>query len=195
MVKDRCRREMNRLETEVQRAKALSADYKKIVSDHSKRIDEFQKKYDDEKKLVTSRVSGCDKCSTALSDWLVESPRKRNSNGILSASSSSPDSPDGGGPTLTIVDLMSRLEEKQQEVHEIEMELAETKLALVQALCHNQELVGHQMSASMSSESGTKPAWFKKTISSIREVSTSFKSAQNHNNINGHTTPVTTIDH
>uniref|UniRef100_A0A914YJB1 Uncharacterized protein n=1 Tax=Panagrolaimus superbus TaxID=310955 RepID=A0A914YJB1_9BILA len=133
-----------------------------------------------------TRINNCDQCSTALSDWLVESPRRRN--GAVPTL----DSPDGG-PVLTLVDLMGRLEEKQQEIHEIEMELAETKLALVQALCHNQELVGHQMTTSMSSEAGHKPAWFKKTISSIREVGTSFKSAQNHNT-NGHT-PVTTLDH
>uniref|UniRef100_A0A914QY89 Rab-GAP TBC domain-containing protein n=1 Tax=Panagrolaimus davidi TaxID=227884 RepID=A0A914QY89_9BILA len=187
MVKDRCRREMTRLESELNRSKALSADYKKIVSDHSKRIDELQKKYDEEKKLVTNRVSDCDQCSTALSDWLVESPRKRNGVATL-------DSPDGG-PTLTIVDIMGQLEEKTREIHVIEMELAETKLALVQALCHNQELVGHQMSASVSSETANKPAWFKKTMNHLSEkVGTPFKNSQNHNTTNGHT-PVPMTDH
>ena len=117
----------------------------------------------------------------------MESPRRRN------GTVTTPDSPEGR-PILTIVDVMNRLEEKQQEIHEIEMELAETKLALVQALCHNQELVGHQMTTSMSNESANKPAWFKKTISSIREVGTSFKNNQTHNTTNGHT-PVTIVDH
>lgn len=101
-----------------------------------------------------------------------------------------PDSPEGG-PALSIVDLMGRLEDKETEIHQVEMELAETKLALVQALCHNQELLGqHQMTTSMTTEAGNKPAWFKKTISSIREVGTSFKV----HNTNGHT-PVPTVDH
>ena len=180
-VKDRCRREMTRLESEVSRANSLSTDYKKIVGDHSRRIDELQKKYNDEKKMVSLRISSCDSCSQALADWLVESPRKRNSNGSTASS------PDEGPGSLTVMDLMEKLEEKQQEIHQIEMELAETKLALVQALCHNQE-ISHQMSTSVTSEPGGK-AWFKKTISSIREVGTSLKSHQNNGTSNGHSIP------
>jgi len=181
MVKDRCRREMTRLESEVSRANSLSTDYKKIVGDHSRRIDELQKKYNDEKKMVSLRISSCNSCSQALADWLVESPRKRNSNGSTASS------PDDGPGSLTVMDLMEKLEEKQQEIHQIEMELAETKLALVQALCHNQE-ISHQMSTSVTSEPGGK-AWFKKTISSIREVGTSLKSHQNNGTSNGHSIP------
>uniref|UniRef100_A0A7E4ZY60 PID domain-containing protein n=1 Tax=Panagrellus redivivus TaxID=6233 RepID=A0A7E4ZY60_PANRE len=185
MVKDRCRREMTRLEAEVSRSKTLSNDYKKIVSDHSKRIDELQRRYVEEKKMVSARINNCETCTASLSDWLVESPRK-SPNGL-----DSPDSngSNGAGP-LTVMDMMCKLEEKQQEIHQIEMELAETKLALVQALCHNQE-ISHQMTASTSSESGGKPAWFKKTISSIREVGTSLKGSQAV--INGHS-PITTGD-
>ncbi|EYB96314.1 hypothetical protein Y032_0151g2805 [Ancylostoma ceylanicum] len=53
----------------------------------------------------------------------------------------------------------------------LEIDLAQTKLALVEAECKNQDLT-HQMMT--QSESDGK-RWFKKTISSLREVGSSLK--------------------
>jgi hypothetical protein len=50
------------------------------------------------------------------------------------------------------------------------LELAQTKLALVEAECRNQDLTHQLTTISMEMQSQSRNSWLQKTLSSIKEV-------------------------
>jgi len=68
----------------------------------------------------------------------------------------------------------SELADRDQLIRELELELAQTKLALVESECKNQDLM-HQLNASMLEAQSSKNTWFQKTLSSIKEVTNKAK--------------------
>lgn len=73
-----------------------------------------------------------------------------------------------------IVDGVDELAEKDRLVRELELELAQTKLALVESECRTQDLT-HQLNAAVTEIQASKSTWLNKTLSSIREVTTAKK--------------------
>ena len=63
---------------------------------------------------------------------------------------------------------------KEELIRELELELAQTKLALVESECKNQDLL-HQISATALEVPSSKNTWFQKTLSSIKEVTNKAK--------------------
>lgn len=72
--------------------------------------------------------------------------------------------PDPDDSTLNphIVDL-------ERHVRELELELAQTKLALVESECKTQDLT-HQLNSAISEIQASRNTWFHKTLNSIKEV-------------------------
>lgn len=64
--------------------------------------------------------------------------------------------------------------EMQRQVRELELELAQTKLALVEAECKTQDLT-HQLNSAVTEIQASKNTWFHKTLNSIKEVTTTNK--------------------
>jgi hypothetical protein len=182
ILKGKCRLEVDRLEQELTKTRDLVRQYKKIC----RRLEEQADKFEDQKQAVINRAAKCDHCADVVEKWVEESPRHRRSNGMASPRGQhSPNSPEpppslnGWSKTKSngavhMVDLMEKLEEREEHIRQVELELAQTKLALVEAQCQNQDLT-HQMSTSVNTDVDGRPAWLKKTISSIREVGTSLK--------------------
>lgn len=61
--------------------------------------------------------------------------------------------------------------EKDRIVRELELELAQTKLALVESECKTQDLT-HQLNSAITEIQASKNTWFQKTLTSIRDVTT-----------------------
>ncbi len=59
--------------------------------------------------------------------------------------------------------------ERDRQIRELELELAQTKLALVESECKTQDLT-HQLNAALGEIQTSKNTWFQKTISSIKEA-------------------------
>jgi len=184
-VKTMCRTEVSRLDEEVKRAHKIIEQYKKICSDLGNTFEADKAAFEEQKRVVVARVSDCENCSPAIAEWIAESPRGRRQllaaqNGDEHPTEEKQLNGNANAGVFQIMDLMNRLQEREEHVSQVELELAQTKLALVEAQCQNQDLA-HQMSTSMSAltDSGdNRPAWLKKTISSIREVGTSLKNSQ-----------------
>jgi hypothetical protein len=70
---------------------------------------------------------------------LADSPL--GGNGDQSTSSDQPTSPPAN---WTVVDLLGQLAERDDQIRLVELELAQTKLALVETQCQNQDLA-HQV--------------------------------------------------
>lgn len=67
---------------------------------------------------------------------------------------------------LNFVESASKLHEQDEQIRRLELELAQTKLALVESQCRNQDLT-HQLASNLQE---TKNTWFKKTITTIKEA-------------------------
>ncbi|CAJ0583037.1 unnamed protein product, partial [Mesorhabditis spiculigera] len=164
-IKEMCRREVERLEDEAGRNKKLLDEYKELYAQLNKRHDKQKQAFDEEKKAFVTRVQQCDQCWPSVEQWEKNRSPVRTPNG------------DAAGA----LELLTKLEEREAHVRAVELELAQTKLALVEAQCRNQDL-SHQMSTSVHSDSGdTGRKWFKKTITSLKEVSTQLKGHERSN--------------
>lgn len=64
--------------------------------------------------------------------------------------------------------------EKDRIIRELELELAQTKLALVESECKNQDLV-HQLNSAIVELQTSKSTWFQKTLTSIKEATAKSK--------------------
>lgn len=62
---------------------------------------------------------------------------------------------------VTTPDFDPKLEEKFTQVRELELELAQTKLALVESECKLGELT-HQLGAALAELQESKSSWFRK---------------------------------
>ncbi len=67
------------------------------------------------------------------------------------------------------VQLEPALAERDRQIRELELELAQTKLALVESECKTQDLT-HQLNTALSEINATKNTWFQKTLTSLREA-------------------------
>ena len=62
----------------------------------------------------------------------------------------------------------------QSQIRDLELELAEKKLALVQSECKTQELT-HQLNSTMIELQSSKNTWLQKTFDSLKEVTNTTK--------------------
>jgi hypothetical protein len=106
------------------------------------------------------RIQQCEQCASLLND-----------DGSIRNSDSKAQSPVGNGDSL---EMAARLEERDEHIRQIELELAQTKLALVESQCRNQDLT-HHISATNNETEAARNTWLKKTLSSIKEVSSTLK--------------------
>ncbi|PIC15135.1 hypothetical protein B9Z55_022227 [Caenorhabditis nigoni] len=163
-IKEMYRRDVLRLEENGSRAEKLLAEYKKLFSERSKRAESERENFEVQKKAIIARISECDKCWPSVCEW------EKNRSPVHTAY------------TPIGLDLLTKLEEREDHIKSLEIDLAQTKLSLVEAECRNQDLT-HQLMAQSESD-GKK--WFKKTITQLKEVGSSLK---HHERSNSSVTP------
>lgn len=170
MVKETCRREMDRLENEYRKHKKISQDYKEICSKMDKQLNKQKDEFKILKKTISNKISNCSTCSFLLEDELLDSPR--------TSKRSSPTTDENCG--VKMIEMRDKIDEQDERIKQLELELAQTKLALVEAQCQNQDLT-HQMSTNVNNtteSNSSKPAWLKKTIISFKEAKVSLNKNQ-----------------
>lgn len=152
-LKEMCRRELQRAETESVRNTAILAEYKQICRQLSEQLEREQRRA--KESLAALQASACPSCAALLERAIGEHGWPQ------------PQQPPGSD--------CSRPQESAQ-LRQLELELAQTKLALVEAQCHNQDLT-HQLSCASAELQASKSTWLHKTLSSIREVARKESSA------------------
>ncbi|MPC09838.1 Rab GTPase-activating protein 1 [Portunus trituberculatus] len=154
-VKELLKREVEKGDVETQSKSAIIADYKNICSQLSERLDKEQAANTRTINMYKAKVASCEKCSALLSPVC--------------------------GPTVEMgLEESPAVTRLQQQVRELELELAKTKLALVESECKNQDLT-HQLTTAVRELQATKNTWFQKTLTSFsslkeRSGSTSYPS-------------------
>ncbi|KAG7188171.1 hypothetical protein KM043_013388 [Ampulex compressa] len=145
-VKEMLQREVARADAESRRSNVIIAEYKQICQ----RLEDDYNAAKTTLNELRTKVSKCEKCRTCIMD----------SSNILA---------DIAHPLENRIDPM--LHRVQERVRELELELAQTKLAHVEAECRNQDLT-HQLHATASELQAARNSWpwLSKTLSSIKEA-------------------------
>uniref|UniRef100_A0A8C7Y7Z8 RAB GTPase activating protein 1 like n=1 Tax=Oryzias sinensis TaxID=183150 RepID=A0A8C7Y7Z8_9TELE len=157
-LKEVFRRELEKAEQEIKKTTAIIAEYKQICSQLSTRLEKQQATTKEELDIVRNKVMGCDHCKDLFStvgSLQVSSPgRERTSN--------EPHDEEKDG--------------LQEQLRHLELELAQTKLQLVEAKCRIQELE-HQRGVLMTEVQAAKNSWFSKTLGSLKSSTSSSSSS------------------
>ncbi|XP_041815434.1 rab GTPase-activating protein 1 isoform X2 [Chelmon rostratus] len=150
-LKEMCRRELDKSESEIKKNGSIIGEYKQICSQLSERLEKQQTANRGELEKIRSKVEGCEKCSALF-----------NKEGRVRAAVTT--APAGGTEETD--------EEKEglkNQLREMELELAQTKLQLVEAECKIQDLE-HHLGLALNEVQAAKKTWFNRTLSSIKTV-------------------------
>jgi hypothetical protein len=201
-LKEVCRRELNRAETEVQRNSKISDDYKKICSQLSRRLDYTKRCAQQFVEIIQDLLRDNESCAAKSclelfrpkADEFIE---RLNSDTVdeLESSSSNCDSPAFDRKSLiqrkvsTESDYTKRpvgayiksdtqstssevkIKQLTEHINDLEVELARTKLALVESECERQQLaheIPTQHNDKSSSSLASKFEFMRSAISSNR---------------------------
>ncbi|NXG48085.1 RBG1L protein, partial [Psilopogon haemacephalus] len=147
-LKEVFRKQLEKAESEIKKTTAIIAEYKQICSQLSTRLEKQQVASKDELEVLKGKVMACKHCSEIFSK-----------EGTLKPSAVSTENK--GLETDDEKDALKK------QLREMELELAQTKLQLVEAKCKIQELE-HQRGALMNEIQAAKNSWFSKTLNSIK---------------------------
>lgn len=167
-LKDVCRREVENCEKEITRNNSIILDYKKITSTLSERLEKSQAEYKENLHRMNEVIKPCESCNKRLH----ELTKKASSNGINGKDKEAGE--DNKNEHNNLSETVEELEEDMEtRIRELELELAQTKLALVEAECINQDLT-HSLTSSQAAlqekNNSQKNTWISKTLSTIREA-------------------------
>uniref|UniRef100_A0A8C2G5C2 Rab GTPase-activating protein 1 n=1 Tax=Cyprinus carpio TaxID=7962 RepID=A0A8C2G5C2_CYPCA len=149
-LKEMCRRELDKSESEIKKNGSIIGEYKQICSQLSERLEKQQTANRGELEKIRMKVEGCEKCSILFSKegrLKVVSARKEGSE----------------------EDTDEEKEVLKNQLREMELELAQTKLQLVEAECKIQDLE-HHLGLALNEVQAAKKTWFNRTLSSIKTV-------------------------
>uniref|UniRef100_A0A665T771 Rab GTPase-activating protein 1-like n=1 Tax=Echeneis naucrates TaxID=173247 RepID=A0A665T771_ECHNA len=155
-LKELFRRELEKAELEIKKTTAIIAEYKQICSQLSTRLEKQQTTIKEEQDI--SKVMACEHCRVLFSN---QESLQASSPGSSKASSEPLDEEKDG---------------LREQLRLMELELAQTKLQLVEAKCRIQELE-HQRGVLMNEMQAAKNSWFSKTLGSLKSASSSSSSS------------------
>ncbi|XP_004425077.1 PREDICTED: rab GTPase-activating protein 1-like isoform X5 [Ceratotherium simum simum] len=147
-LKEVFRKQLEKAEYEIKKTTAIIAEYKQICSQLSTRLEKQQAASKEELEVVKGKMMACKHCSDIFSKEGALKPAAVNTEEQGVESDDEKDS-------------------LKKQLREMELELAQTKLQLVEAKCKIQELE-HQRGALMNEIQAAKNSWFSKTLNSIK---------------------------
>ncbi|XP_073170504.1 rab GTPase-activating protein 1 isoform X3 [Lepidochelys kempii] len=149
-LKEMCRRELDKAESEIKKNSSIIGDYKQICSQLSERLEKQQTANKAEIEKIRQKVDDCEHCREFF-----------NKEGRVKVASSAKEASDE--------DTDEEKESLKNQLREMELELAQTKLQLVEAECKIQDLE-HHLGLALNEVQAAKKTWFNRTISSIKTV-------------------------
>ncbi|XP_029108621.1 rab GTPase-activating protein 1 isoform X2 [Scleropages formosus] len=149
-LKEMCRRELDKSESEIKKNGSIIGEYKQICSQLSERLEKQQAANKGELEKIRQKVEGCEKCSVLF-----------NKEGRLKVPSATKEGSEE--------DTDEEKEALKNQLREMELELAQTKLQLVEAECKIQDLE-HHLGLALNEVQAAKKTWFNRTLSSIKTV-------------------------
>ncbi|XP_061788102.1 rab GTPase-activating protein 1 isoform X1 [Nerophis lumbriciformis] len=151
-LKEMCRRELDKSEAEIKKNGSIIGEYKQICSQLSERLEKQQTANRGDLDKIRAKVESCDKCSNLF-----------NKEGRVRAAVAAAAAAGGGEETD------EEKEDLKKQLREMELELAQTKLQLVEAECKIQDLE-HHLGLALGEVQAAKKTWLTRTLSSIKTV-------------------------
>uniref|UniRef100_A0A8C5MZW9 Rab GTPase-activating protein 1 n=1 Tax=Leptobrachium leishanense TaxID=445787 RepID=A0A8C5MZW9_9ANUR len=148
-LKEMCRRELDKAESEIKKNSSIIGDYKQICSQLSDRLEKQQSSNKAEIEKIRQKVDGCERCREFF-----------NTEGRVKLASTIKESSIEEGTD-------EEKESLQNQLREMELELAQTKLQLVEAECKIQDLE-HHLGLALNEVQAAKKTWFNRTINTIK---------------------------
>nr|XP_018900876.1 PREDICTED: rab GTPase-activating protein 1-like isoform X1 [Bemisia tabaci] len=146
-IKRMLQKEVEKAENDNNRNKTIIAEYKQICQ----RLDLEQSNAKQSLNQLKSKIADCTSCRTHVSD----------SMSVLN-----------GCEKVESIEVDTTEAEKNQlaqRISELELQLAQAKLAQVEAECRNQDLT-HQLNTALAELQTAQNSWLHKTFTSIKEV-------------------------
>ncbi|XP_038827135.1 rab GTPase-activating protein 1-like isoform X4 [Salvelinus namaycush] len=147
-LKEMCRRELDKSESEIKKNGSIIGEYKQICSQLSERLEKQQTANKGELEKIRLKVEGCEKCSILF-----------NKEGRLKAARKMKEGSEE--------ETDEEKEALKNQLREMELELAQTKLQLVEAECKIQDLE-HTLGLALNEVQAAKKTWFNRTLTSIK---------------------------
>ncbi|XP_048197901.1 rab GTPase-activating protein 1 isoform X2 [Perognathus longimembris pacificus] len=147
-LKEMCRRELDKAESEIKKNSSIIGDYKQICSQLSERLEKQQTANKVEIEKIRQKVDDCDRCREFFN-------KEGHVKGVASSKEVLDEDTDEEKETL------------KNQLREMELELAQTKLQLVEAECKIQDLE-HHLGLALNEVQAAKKTWFNRTLSSIK---------------------------
>ncbi|XP_044245512.1 rab GTPase-activating protein 1 isoform X3 [Ursus americanus] len=147
-LKEMCRRELDKAESEIRKNSSIIGDYKQICSQLSERLEKQQTANKVEIEKIRQKVDDCERCREFFN-------KEGRIKGVSSAKEVLDEDTDEEKETL------------KNQLREMELELAQTKLQLVEAECKIQDLE-HHLGLALNEVQAAKKTWFNRTLSSIK---------------------------
>ncbi|XP_056460502.1 rab GTPase-activating protein 1-like isoform X4 [Gadus chalcogrammus] len=169
-LKEVFRRELEKAESEIKKTTAIIAEYKQICSQLSSRLEKQQVATKEEMDIVRSKVMSCERCRDV---FCAEGPLH-----TLAPSQEGLRASRGDDEKDSLMD----------QLRELELELAQTKLQLVEAKCRIQELE-HQRGVLLNEVQAAKNSWFSKTLGSLKNSSSASTSSSSTSQSHGPISP------
>jgi len=157
-VKEMLQREVQKAEIENRRNQSIITEYKQICSQLSLRLEQEQAEAKQILQRLQSSISDCSSCSKSVD----------NLSGLLDSKLSNSVIPESD-VSVNCHPLEPTNSEVEQRVRELELELARTKLCLVEAECRAQDL-NHQLMTLTAEMQSSRNNWLLKTFTSIKEA-------------------------
>uniref|UniRef100_UPI00358FC41B rab GTPase-activating protein 1-like isoform X2 n=1 Tax=Myxine glutinosa TaxID=7769 RepID=UPI00358FC41B len=198
-LKEDCRSDLAQAEDTICKNKGIIKEYKQICSQLSKQLDEMELRRKHEKECVQKWLGGCANCSRVLEQAPTPSETAlAELNTPQLASTPSPSEPDSVPESQHDTSELSSCEKltgiaepsntepcapqrpsdqhMQEQLRDMEQELAMVKLEVVQAECKIQDLE-HDL-VNTRAEASKKSSWFNRSFGLGKNVTTSLTSTK-----------------
>ncbi|XP_034015433.1 rab GTPase-activating protein 1-like isoform X2 [Thalassophryne amazonica] len=173
VLKEMFRRDLEKAQEEAKRSSCIIADYKQICSQMRNRLEKQEATHKEELETLKSAIESCSRCRHIIEpEGLSAINYEGRSVGTAPEDSFGTADPGQDDDTagLRVADQRKKNQEWESlsaQIRELEQELAQTKLQMVEAKCHIQELE-HQKGLLTTELDTAKSRWFNKAFTSLR---------------------------
>ncbi|CAN0249007.1 unnamed protein product [Lampetra planeri] len=173
-LKELCRREMEKAALDVSKSSSIIGEYKQICSQLSIRLEQKQASSRAEMDVIRATLRACGHCSGAFH----EDGRVRGGGTEAEEEAAGAVTSDGHAAGLLAAAVPVPEEGIQSHLREMELELAQTKLKLVEAECRIQARdLEHELSGALSEVQASRRTWLNRTLSSLKTTTTTSSSS------------------
>nr|XP_032829025.1 LOW QUALITY PROTEIN: rab GTPase-activating protein 1-like [Petromyzon marinus] len=180
-LKELCRREMEKAGRDMSKSSSIIGEYKQICSQLSIRLEQKQASSRAEMDVIRAKLRACGHCSGAFhedggvrgSGAAAMGAEAGEEAGVVTSDGPATAGASAAAGLLAAAAAVAPVpaEGIQSHLREMELELAQTKLKLVEAECRIQDLE-HELNGALNEVQASRRTWLNRTLSSLKTTTT-----------------------